>query len=127
MKIRWESKSPKNRSKSPAYREVDSKKMAKDMFQTNINTSRNIDDVKKKLQTYKIPIRLNSKYFKKELNINDKLEDMNKTLKKVAEMRNTKKPKYELKMMKKLGKSQTGEIILALSNINHIIVALKSF
>ena len=101
--------------------------MAKDIFQTNINTSRNIDDVKKKLQNYKISIRLNSKYFKKELNINDKLEDMNKTLKKVAEMKNAKKPKYELKMIKKLGKSQTGEIILALSNVNHIIVALKSF
>lgn len=97
------------------------------MFHTNINTCRNIDDVKKKLQTYKIPVRLNSKYFKKELNINDKLEDMNKTLKKVAELKNTKKPKYELKMIKKLGKSQTGEIILAISNVCNIIVALKSF
>lgn len=97
------------------------------MFHTNINTCRNIDDVKKKLQTYKIPVRLNNKYFKKELNINDKLEDMNKTLKKVAELKNTKKPKYELKMIKKLGKSQTGEIILAISNVCNIIVALKSF
>lgn len=101
--------------------------MPKDMFHTNINTCRNIDDVKKKLQTYKIPVRLNNKYFKKELNINDKLEDMNKTLKKVAELKNTKKPKYELKMIKKLGKSQTGEIILAISNVCNIIVALKSF
>ncbi len=97
------------------------------MFHTNINTCRNIDEVKKKLQTYKIPVRLNSKYFKKELNINDKLEDMNKTLKKVAELKSTKKPKYELKMIKKLGKSQTGEIILATSNVCNIIVALKSF
>lgn len=127
MKIKLESKSPKNRSKSPAYREMDIKKMPKDMFHTNINTCRNIDDVKKKLQTYKIPVRLNNKYFKKELNINDKLEDMNKTLKKVAELKNTKKPKYELKMIKKLGKSQTGEIILAISNVCNIIVALKSF
>jgi len=85
------------------------------------------EEVKKKLQTYKIPVRLNSKYFKKELNINDKLEDMNKTLKKVAELKSTKKPKYELKMIKKLGKSQTGEIILATSNVCNIIVALKSF
>lgn len=52
---------------------------------------------------------------------------MNKTLKKAAESKNTKKPRYELKMIKKLGKSQTGEIILAISNINNIIVALKSF
>lgn len=97
------------------------------MFQTNQNTARNIDEVKKKLQTYKVPMRLNSKYFKKELNVNEKLEDMNKTLKKVAEMKNVKKPKYELKMLKKLGKSQTGEIILAVSNVNNILVALKSF
>lgn len=82
--------------------------MSKDIFQTSQNTARNIDEVKKKLQTYKVPMRLNSKYFKKELNINEKLEDMNKTLKKVAEMKNVKKPKYELKMLKKLGKSQTG-------------------
>lgn len=52
---------------------------------------------------------------------------MNKTLKKVAELKNNKKPKYELKMLKRLGKSQTGEIILAMSNINNILVALKSF
>jgi hypothetical protein len=52
---------------------------------------------------------------------------MNKTLKKVAELKNTKKPKYELKMLKRLGKSQTGEIILAISNVNNIIVALKCF
>ena len=30
-------------------------------------------------------------------------------------------------MLRKLGKSQTGEIILAMSNINHILVALKTF
>lgn len=52
---------------------------------------------------------------------------MNKTLKKVAELKSSKKPKYELKMIKRLGKSQTGEIILAISNVNGIIVALKSF
>ncbi len=52
---------------------------------------------------------------------------MNKTLKKVAELKNSKKPKYELKMLKRLGKSQTGEIILAISNVNSILVALKSF
>lgn len=125
--MKWESKSPKNRSNSPAYREVNQNKISKDMFQTNQNTARNIDEVKKKLQTYKVPVRLNSKYFKKELNINEKLDDMNKTLKKVAEMKNVKKPKYELKMLKKLGKSQTGEIILAVSNVNNILVALKSF
>jgi hypothetical protein len=125
--MKWDSKSPKNRSNSPAYREVNPSKLSKDMLQTNLNTARNIDEVKKKLQTYKVPMRLNSKYFKKDLNINEKLEDMNKTLKKVAEMKNVKKPKYELKMLKKLGKSQTGEIILAISNINNILVALKSF
>jgi serine/threonine protein kinase len=30
-------------------------------------------------------------------------------------------------MLKKLGKSQTGDIILALSNINNMIVAIKTF
>ncbi len=92
--MKWDSKSPKNRSNSPAYREVNPSKLSKDMFQTNLNTARNIDEVKKKLQTYKVPMRLNSKYFKKDLNLNEKLEDMNKTLKKVAEMKNVKKPKY---------------------------------
>ena len=33
---------------------------------------------------------------------------MNKTLNKMAELKASKKPKYELKMIKKLGKSQTG-------------------
>jgi hypothetical protein len=41
----------------------------------NVNTSRNIDDVKRKLQTLstKAPIKLNSKYFKKEAAVEDKL------------------------------------------------------
>lgn len=39
--------------------------------------------MKKKLQS-RVPIRFNTKYFKKEMNIGEKLEDMNKTLKKVA-------------------------------------------
>jgi len=30
-------------------------------------------------------------------------------------------------MIKKLGKSQTGDIILAISNINNMIVAIKTF
>jgi hypothetical protein len=81
--MKWESKSPKNRSNSPAYREVNQNKIS-NMLHKSQNTARNIDEVKKKLQTYKVPMRLNSKYFKKELNINEKLEDMNKTLKKVA-------------------------------------------
>ena len=51
---------------------------------------------------------------------------MNKTLKKVAELK-SKKQKYELKMIKKLGKSQTGDIILAISNINNMIIAIKTF
>jgi hypothetical protein len=127
MKIKWDSKSPKNKSSSPAWKEMNASKMPKESFHTNLNTTRNIDDVKKKLQSYKAPMRLNTKYFKKELNVNEKLEDMNKTLKKVAELKSSKKPKYELKMVKKLGKSQTGEIILAISNINNIVVALKSF
>ena len=37
------------------------------------------------------------------------------------------KPKYELKMLKRLGKSQNGDIILALSNINGMLVAIKTF
>lgn len=56
----------------------------------------------------------------------DKLEDMNKTLKRMAEQKN-RKPKYELRMLKKLGKSQTGDIILAVSNINGMLVAIKTF
>lgn len=51
---------------------------------------------------------------------------MNRTLKKVAELK-SRKQKYELKMIKKLGKSQTGDIILAVSNINGMIVAIKTF
>lgn len=53
-------------------------------------------------------MRLNNKYFKKDLNINEKLEGMNRTLKKVADLKNNRKPRYELKVLKKLGKSQTG-------------------
>lgn len=68
--MKWDSKSPKNKSNSPAYREVNLNKQPKDMFQSNLNTARNIDDVKKKLQSYKVPMRLNNKYFKKELNVN---------------------------------------------------------
>lgn len=56
----------------------------------------------------------------------DKLEDMNKTLKRMAEQK-SRKPKYELRMLKKLGKSQTGDIILAISNINGMLVAIKTF
>lgn len=109
MKIKWDSKSPKNRSHSPTPKEAaNPNKLSKEILETNIHSTRNIDDVKKKLQSYKVPMRLNNKYFKKDLNINEKLEDMNKTLKKVADLKNSKKPRYELKMLKKLGKSQTG-------------------
>jgi len=52
---------------------------------------------------------------------------MNKTLKKMAEMKTFKRPKYELKMIRKVGKSQTGDIILAISNINSMVVAIKTF
>ena len=57
---------------------------------------------------------------------------MNKTLRKMAEHRQQQisirnKPKYELKMLKRLGKSQNGDIILALSNINGMLVAIKTF
>jgi hypothetical protein len=34
---------------------------------------------------------------------------------------------YELKMLSRLGKSQTGDIILAVSNVNGILVAIKTF
>ncbi len=69
MKIKLESKSPKNKSSSPAWKEAHSNKLSKETIQNNINTSRNIEDVKKKLQSYKAPIKLNNKYFKKDLNI----------------------------------------------------------
>ena len=45
----------------------------------------------------------------------------------MAEMKASKRPMYELKMIKKLGKSQTGEIILAVSNVNGMIVSIKTF
>lgn len=38
-----------------------------------------------------------------------------------------KKAKYEMKMIKRIGKSQTGDIILAVSNVNGMLVAIKSF
>jgi len=75
----------------------------------------------------KTPIKLSGKYFKKEVEVESKLEEMNKTLKKMAELKSSKKPKYELKMLKRLGKSQSGDIILAVSNINGILVAIKTF
>jgi hypothetical protein len=65
MKMKWNSKSPKNRSNSPAWREVNPNKLSKEIIHSNLNTARNIDDVKKKLLSYKAPIRLNNKYFKK--------------------------------------------------------------
>lgn len=52
---------------------------------------------------------------------------MNRTLKRMTEMKTTKKPRYELKMIRRVGKSQTGDIILALSNINGMVVAIKTF
>ena len=76
----------------------------------------------------KTPVMISGKYFKKD--IPNKLEEMNKTLKKMAEEKqqnHQNKPRYELRMIKKLGKSQTGEIILAKSNINGMIVAIKTF
>lgn len=45
----------------------------------------------------------------------------------MAELKSARKPKYELKMLSRLGKSQTGDIILAVSNINGIVVAIKTF
>jgi hypothetical protein len=56
-----------------------------------LDTGRNIEEVKKKLVGYRVPMKLSNKYFKKE-GINEKLEDMNKTLKKMAEQK--RKPKY---------------------------------
>jgi hypothetical protein len=52
---------------------------------------------------------------------------MNRTLKKMAELKTSKKSMYELKMLSRLGKSQTGDIILAVSNVNGILVAIKTF
>lgn len=52
---------------------------------------------------------------------------MNKTLKKMAENKTSKPPKYELKMIRKVGKSQTGDILLAISNVNSMLVAIKTF
>jgi len=39
----------------------------------------------------------------------------------------SRKSKYELKMIKRLSKSQNGDIILAKSNINGIVVVIKTF
>jgi len=39
----------------------------------------------------------------------------------------SRKSKYELKMIKRLSKSQNGDIILAQSNINGIVVVIKTF
>lgn len=90
-----------------------------------MNTSRNIEEVRKKLQTLstKAPLKIGMKYFRKE--VPGKLEEMNKTLKKMSEMKS--KPKYEMRMLRRLGKSQTGDIVLALSNSNSMIVAVKTF
>ena len=52
---------------------------------------------------------------------------MNKTIKKIADQKTQKKPKYELRMIRRLGKSQIGEIILAISNVNGLLVAIKTF
>lgn len=52
---------------------------------------------------------------------------MNRTLKKMAELKTHKRPRYELKMLRNLGKSQTGDIILAVSNVNGMLVAIKTF
>ena len=56
----------------------------------------------------KTPVMISGKYFKKD--IPNKLEEMNKTLKKMAEEKHShqNKPRYELRMIKRLGKSQTG-------------------
>lgn len=58
---------------------------------SGLDTGRNIEEVKKKLVGYRVPMKLSNKYFKKE-GINEKLEDMNKTLKKMAELK--RKPRY---------------------------------
>ena len=75
----------------------------------------------------KSPAMISGKYFKREGP--NKLEEMNKTLKKMAEQKQQMqgRPRYELKMIKKLGKSQTGDIILAKSNVNGMLVAIKTF
>lgn len=74
MKIKWDSKSPKNRSHTPTPKETSNpNKLSKEILEHNIHSARNIEDVKKKLQSYKVPMRLNNKYFKKDLNINEKL------------------------------------------------------
>jgi hypothetical protein len=52
---------------------------------------------------------------------------MNKTLKKIAEIKTSKRTKYEFKMIRKVGKSQNGDIILAFSNLNFMLVAIKTF
>jgi len=55
------------------------------MFKTQNSTCKNIDEVKNKLKSMssKSPIMLSGKYFKKD--IPNKLEEMNKTLKKMSE------------------------------------------
>jgi hypothetical protein len=124
MKLRFDSNSPRGRIESPKQL---SQRYQPEISKTQINTSRNIDELRTKLKSLssKTPLMINNKYFKKE--ISSKLEEMNRTLKKRAEQRPPKQPQYELKMLQRLGKSQTGDIILALSNVNGMLVAIKTF
>ena len=51
---------------------------------------------------------------------------MNETLKMVWEIKQ-KRPKYEFKLIRKMGKSQAGEILLAVSNLTGVVLAMKTF
>jgi hypothetical protein len=68
MKIKLEtSRSPRARPYSP--KEKGQEKGNQHIFSTQVNTSRNMDDVKNKLKSMssKAPIMLSGKYFKKDI------------------------------------------------------------
>lgn len=63
-------------------------------------------------------------------NIMDKLEQMRRPTIKIP----IEKPKprqtnnnYDFKLIKQIGKSQTGDILLVYSNVNKMIAAIKTF
>lgn len=66
---------------------------------------------------------MSSKFFRKEQRATSRLENLTRTL----ERPKPQKPRYMLRMLKRIGKSQTGEILLATSNDNGMLVAIKTF
>ena len=88
MKIKWDSTSPRNKSKSPIQKPAEKTERINtvDVYKTALNTMKSLDDIKKKMSNMKSSIKppANYKYFKKEVNTTNKLNDMSKTIKKMA-------------------------------------------